>query len=118
VLRDLITPRSRRRPDAFFIHIDIRRSQEAIRMAAPTVDPDKRDPVDVTPTSSYRPQDRVWVYRGGTWRPGVVEASSVRAAIVTYRHGTGRGTGVDTLTARDVVRRADPDPMLDRAVTR
>jgi hypothetical protein len=83
-------------------------------MPVPTVDPDQRDPADVAPTNSYRPADPVWVHRGGTWRPGVVEASSARAATVTYRLSDACATGVDTLTARYVLARADLDPMLDR----
>jgi hypothetical protein len=82
-------------------------------MPAPTIDPDRRDPADVTPTDRYRPADPVWVYRGGGWRAGVVEAASARAATVTYRPSGARGTGVDTLTARYVVARKDLDPLLD-----
>jgi hypothetical protein len=86
-------------------------------MPAPTVDPDRRDPHQVAPTNTYRPADRVWVYRGHDWRPGVVETVSVRAATVTYRPTSDRGTGVDTVTARFLVARADVDPMLDPCLT-
>jgi hypothetical protein len=79
----------------------------------PTIDPNQRDPREVAPTGTYRPADRVWVYRGGTWRAGVVEAASDRAAMVTYRPGNARATGVDTLTARYLLPRADVDPVLD-----
>jgi hypothetical protein len=82
-------------------------------MPAPTVDPEHRDPAEVAPTDSYQPADPVWVYRGGEWRAGVVEASSARAATVTYRPSGARGTGVDTLTAPYLARRADIDPVLD-----
>ena len=82
-------------------------------MAAPTIDPDQRNPAEVAPTDSYRPNDRVWVYRGGVWRAGVVEASSARAATVTYRPTGKRGTGVDTLTAWYLVARGEVDPQLD-----
>jgi hypothetical protein len=82
-------------------------------MPAPTIDPNQRDPREVAPTDSYRPADRVWVYRGGTWRAGVVENASDRAATVTYRPGTAPATGVDTLTARFLLPRADADPVLD-----
>jgi hypothetical protein len=82
-------------------------------MAAPTIDPDQRDPAEVASTDSYRPTDPVWVYRGGVWRAGVVEASSARAATVTYRPTGERGTGVDTLTARYLVARGETDPLLD-----
>ena len=83
-------------------------------MPAPTIAPEQRHPDDVAPTDSYRPTDRVWIYRGGRWRSGVVEAVSARAATVTYRPGEARGTGVDTLTARYLLARSDEDPALDR----
>jgi hypothetical protein len=83
-------------------------------MSTPTVSPGHRDPDDVAPTDSYQPADRVWVYRGGTWRAGVIEAVSELAATVTYRPNSARGTGVDTLTAEYVQRRAETDPFLDR----
>ena len=82
-------------------------------MPAPTIDPNRRDPAKVTPTDSYRPADPVWVFRGGTWRAGIVEAVSPRAATVTYRPNNARGTGVDTLTAAYVLPRADVDLLLD-----
>lgn len=82
-------------------------------MPAPTIDPDRRDPAAVAPADSYRPTDPVWVYRGGTWRAGVIEAASRRAALVTYRPNAGPGTAVDTLTAAYLVTRADLDPQLD-----
>lgn len=87
-------------------------------MPAPTIDPSQRDPKAVAPTDSYSPADRVWVYRGGTWRAGVVETVSPRAATVTYRPNSARGTGVDTLTAPYMLPRADVDPLLDRAPQR
>jgi hypothetical protein len=83
-------------------------------MPTPTIDPSQRDPHEVAPTDSYRPADRVWVYRGGTWRAGVVETASDRAATVTYRPGSAPGTGVDTLTAPFLLPRADVDPLLDQ----
>jgi hypothetical protein len=83
-------------------------------MAAPTIDPSQRDPHEVAPTDSYRPADRVWVYRGGTWRAGVVETASDRAATVTYRPSATPATGVDTLTAPFLLPRADVDPVLDQ----
>ncbi|GFJ92704.1 hypothetical protein Prum_063460 [Phytohabitans rumicis] len=36
-----------------------------------------------------------------------------RAATVTYRPNSARGTGVDTLTAVYMLPRADVDPLLD-----
>jgi hypothetical protein len=83
-------------------------------MAVPVIDPDHRDPAEVAPTDSYRPADPVWVFKGGVWRAGVVEAVSSRAATVTYRPSNSRGTGVDTLTARYMLARQDADPLLDR----
>ncbi len=82
-------------------------------MPAPTIKPDHRDPAEVRPTDSYQPAERVWVYRGGSWRAGVVEVASARAATVTYRPSGVRGTGVDTLTAAYMSARADSDPLID-----
>ena len=82
-------------------------------MPVPHLDPDQRDPADVAPTDSYQPADPVWVYRAGTWRAGVIEAASARAATVTYRPSMARGTGVDTITARYLCPRAEVDPLLD-----
>lgn len=82
-------------------------------MPTPIIDPDKRDPAEVASTDTYQPADRVWVYRGGTWRAGVVESASERAATVTYRPSSAAATGVDTLTAPFLLPRADVDPVLD-----
>lgn len=82
-------------------------------MSAPTIDPQHRHPDDVAPTDSYRRSDPVWVFRGGTWRAGVVEAASPHAATVTYRPNSARGTGVDTLTAQYMLPRSDVDPYVD-----
>jgi hypothetical protein len=82
-------------------------------MPTPTIHPDQRDAGEVAPTDTYRRADPVWVFRGGAWRAGIIEATSSRAAMVTYRPNGARGTGVDTLTARYVAARADLDPMLD-----
>ncbi len=87
-------------------------------MAAPTIHPDQRDPEHIAPTDSYHPADPVWVFRGGTWRAGVVEASSRRAATVTYRPTNTRATGVDTLTAQYMLARVDIDPLLDPGARR
>jgi hypothetical protein len=83
-------------------------------MPAPTIGPGERDPATVAPTDSYQRTDPVWAFCGNTWCAGVVEYVSPRAATVTYRPGTSRGTGVDTLTADHLMRRDDPDPVLDR----
>jgi hypothetical protein len=82
-------------------------------MPVPHLSPEQRDPTEVAPTDSYQPADPVWVYRGGIWRAGVIEAASARAATVTYRPSTARGTGVDTLTARYLLARVETDPLLD-----
>lgn len=82
-------------------------------MPAPNIKPEQRDPAHIAPTDSYRRHDPVWVYRGDAWRAGVVESVSARAATVTYRPNGSRGTGVDTLTAQDVLARFEVDPLLD-----
>jgi hypothetical protein len=82
-------------------------------VSAPTVDPDMRSPAQIAPTNSYHPRERVWVFRNNAWRSGVIESVSDRAAMVTYRPTQERGTGVDTVTARYVIARAEEDPMLD-----
>lgn len=84
-------------------------------MPVPTIDPDQRDQASIAPTDTYRPADPVWVYRTGTWRPGIIELASSRAATVTYRTSSVRGTAVDTMTARYVLPRVDLDPLLDRS---
>lgn len=83
-------------------------------MPAPTFSPGDRDPDTVAPTDSYRRADPVWVYRSDSWCAGVVEHASERAATVTYRPGSSRGTAVDTLTAAYLLRREEPDPVLDQ----
>ena len=83
-------------------------------MPAPTVDPEMRSVAQIAPTDTYRPRDRVWVFRNAAWRSGVIESVSERAAMVTYRPTPDRGTGVDTVTARYVIPRAEEDPLLDQ----
>ena len=83
-------------------------------MSAPTVDPEMRNTAQIAPTNTYRPRDRVWVFRNNGWRSGVIESATERAAMVTYRPTQERGTGVDTVTARYVIARAEEDPLLDR----
>jgi hypothetical protein len=82
-------------------------------MPAPTIRPEERPPAEVSPTDAYQPDDRVWIYRDGTWRPGVVEDASAYAATVIYRSGCVRGTGVDIRTAPYVLLRAEADPFID-----
>jgi hypothetical protein len=91
-----------------------------IVMSVPSVPPQQRDPADVAPADSYLPADPVWVYRGGGWRAGVIDAASARAVTATYRPGAALGTGVDTFTATYVLARSDtgagpsPYPRLPR----
>ncbi len=83
-------------------------------MPTPTIDPQDRDPQTIAPTDTYHRADPVWVFRTGTWRAGIVEVSTTRAATVTYRiNDTGRGTGVDTMTAPYVLPRGDADALID-----
>ncbi len=70
------------------------------------------------PAPAYRRGDRVWVYRGGSWRPGVVEAATATVVMATYRCAQGLGTVVDTMPTEHVQPRADPDPHIDRATPR
>lgn len=87
---------------------------EVVHMSAPVFDPNQRDPAQVAPADSYRPDDPVWVHRDGGWRTGVVDRASRFGVMVTYRRTGHRGTGVDTVTAQYLVARVDGDPDLDR----
>ncbi len=71
-------------------------------------------PTVTTPPGKFCPGDRVWVRRGTSRRPGVILHSSAEAATVRYRPAEARGTGVDTVIARDLTARDDDDPLLDR----
>ena len=82
-------------------------------MPVPTMEPQLYDLADAAAT--YEPGQRVWVYRTGAWRPGVVLHRSTRAAMVRYRPGDGSGTGVDTVTGGSLADRVEPDPYLDDA---
>jgi diguanylate cyclase (GGDEF)-like protein len=81
--------------------------------SAPTCAPVSREPSQAAPASAYQAGDRVWVYRNGAWRPGVVEGAASMAVMATYRCADGRGTAVDTMSARYVLPRADVDAQLD-----
>ncbi|GAA1809838.1 hypothetical protein HC028_18725 [Planosporangium flavigriseum] len=83
-------------------------------MSASTSNPIQRNPGEVATAGTYRRSDPIWVYRSGTWQPGVVEAASSTAVMATYRCGQGRGTAVDTMSVDYVRRRAEIDPQLDR----
>jgi hypothetical protein len=77
-----------------------------------------RSAAQIAPTNTYRPRDRVWVFRNNAWRSGVIVSASERAAMVTYRPTQERGTGVDTVTAMYVIARSDEDPLLDHPLPR
>jgi hypothetical protein len=81
-------------------------------MPVPTMEPQLFELAD---SGQYQPGQRVWVFRDGTWRPGIVLHSSARAVMVRYRPGEGSGTGVDTVTGRSLAPRTDSDPSLDGA---
>lgn len=83
-------------------------------MPPPAITPTERPVTEIPATSSYKPGDRVWVYRGGSWRPGVVESATSLAVLATYRPTGAGGTGVDTVTAPCVTRRTDTDTSLDQ----
>jgi hypothetical protein len=82
-------------------------------MSAPTVDPAHRSHGDVTGSDQYARGAKVWVFRSGSWRPGVVLSSSPKAVIVRYRPTDSRGTGVDTVMADNLAQREEIDPYVD-----
>lgn len=82
-------------------------------MPAPATDPADRDPATIASPATYARNAPVWIYRGGTWRPGLVLGSSERAALVEYRYTGSRATGADTAIARDLQARDEYDPHLD-----
>lgn len=82
------------------------------------MDPGGRPQADIAAADSYSPGDPVWVYRGGSWRPGVVLGASPVAAMVRYRPTEDRGTAVDTVTAVNLLGRTDDDQVDHPAATR
>jgi hypothetical protein len=76
----------------------------------PGWDPDQRDPSHIAPADSYRRDDAVWVFRNGSWHPGVVNGVSPLAVMVTYQSIGGRGTVVDTVTSQYLVLDRHPEP--------
>jgi hypothetical protein len=82
-------------------------------MSAPLAPPVNRSPADMPRLEHLMPGGHVWVFRGGEWRPGIVVNSSVDAAVVRYRPTDGSGTAVDTVMARNLAYREDPDAYLD-----
>ena len=83
-------------------------------MSAPTVSPADRRLIDTPRTDQYASDARVWVFRAGVWRPGVVLSSSPEAAVVRYRAGETSATSVDTVRAQHLAHRADADPYVDQ----
>ncbi|MFY1632327.1 hypothetical protein ACN27F_03410 [Solwaraspora sp. WMMB335] len=85
----------------------------------PAADPHQRRPDDIADAATYRPSDRVWVWppHTGQWRPGVVEARSNLAVLVTYQR-PGGGTSVDSLLPHNVMARTEPDADLDGTSSR
>jgi hypothetical protein len=81
-------------------------------MPVPTKEPDVY-PTTEALTAEYSSGQRVWVYRSGSWRPGIVLCSSAKAVTVRYRPAEGPGTGVDTVTQTSIQLRADVDECLD-----
>lgn len=85
-------------------------------MPAPTQDPQDRQP-DELPTPEDLTDPRVWAHVAGEWRPAAVlsfsTTGSTTAVMVRYRL-SGRGTGVDTVTARFLwAHRTEPEPAVD-----
>lgn len=87
-------------------------------MSAPPAPPTNRSIADMPTVEHLMPGGRVWVFRGGEWRPGIVLNSSPDATVVRYRPTEGSGTAVDTVTARNLATRQDPDPYLDSPALR
>jgi hypothetical protein len=82
-------------------------------MPAPLADPEPYDSAGSPGPADYRPGQRIWVHRAGSWRPGIVLYGSPQAVTVRYRPADGAGTGVDTVTSRSLAVRDDNDPCLD-----
>lgn len=81
----------------------------------PVIDPDQRRPDQIAGAGTYRQDDPVWVWAPSArqWRPGIVDASSDLAVLVTFLLGQGGGTAVDSLLPRHVMARAEPGADLD-----
>jgi hypothetical protein len=85
-------------------------------MFTPNLDANGRMPSVTHRQDGYRPGERVWVHRSGSWRPGIVLHLSLEAVTVRYRPAEGRGTGVDTVTGQSLAVRNDDDPFLDHLI--
>ena len=79
-------------------------------MPAPTIEPQL---YEVDGRHAYQAGHRIWVFRAGAWRPGVVLHCTTQAVTVRYRPNDGSGTGVDTVTARLLALRDERDSCLD-----
>jgi hypothetical protein len=77
-------------------------------MPVPTMEPQAFPTTDML--ADYASGQRIWVYRAGAWRPGIVLCGSAKAVTVRYRPADGPGTGVDTVTPTSIQLRAEPDP--------
>ena len=78
-------------------------------MPTPAASPADRDPATIASPASYAYRAPVWIYRGGAWRPGLVLASSDRAALVEYWYTGNLARGADTAIAHDLVARDEHD---------
>jgi hypothetical protein len=80
------------------------------RTPVPAIDPSQRPPDEIADAASFQQDDPVWAWSlyDGQWRPGIVNARSEIAVLVTYWR-PGGGTGVDTLLPRHVMVRAGHD---------
>lgn len=76
--------------------------------AAPSYQPEQRQPDEIAPGDSYQRGDEVWVHRHGEWHTGVVEGASPTAVIVTYQPRGMRGTVVDTVPPANLTHRQPP----------
>ncbi|MDG4834854.1 hypothetical protein O7627_36920 [Solwaraspora sp. WMMD1047] len=83
----------------------------------PAIEPNQRHPDEIANAATYHRDDPVWAWApfDRQWRPGVVDAGSNLAVLVTFRW-PGGGTGVDSLLPRHVMPRTERDEDLDRAV--
>jgi hypothetical protein len=80
---------------------------------APAAIPAARDPASIASPASYARNAPVWIFRAGAWRPGLVIASSDRAALVRYRHTHTRAVSTDTAFAADLAARDEYDAHID-----
>ena len=80
-------------------------------LRTPEVNPLDREQVPAAGT--YRAGEPVWVHRHGRWNPGTVREASARAVLVDYHVVGQRGSLTDTVMDLHVMRRDDPDPLLD-----